>query len=155
MNTGMIVLHCWEDMKHPTELKVIENIKTVLVNSNLPIMGSVITREDVKVLIPHCVEQDLMLDEHKDILEKWVNKHQLQKVLLIGLHYNLCVRQLETRLFELCKDMGRDWNNNFQVQVIEDCTAASVENKIYTMQQYKHIGETHNLITMEQWTNTL
>ena len=118
-------------------------------------MGSVITREDVKVLIPHCVEQDLMLDDNKDILEKWINKHHLQKVFLIGLHYNLCVRQLETRLFELCKDMGRDWNNDFQVKVIEDCTAASVENKIYTMQQYKHIGETHNLITMKQWTNTL
>ena len=155
MNTGVIVLHCWEDMQHPTELKVIENIKTVLGNSNLPIMGSVITREDVKALIPHCVEQDLMLDDNKDILKKWIIKHQLQKVFLIGLHYNLCVRQLETRLFELCKDMGRDWNNDFQVKVIEDCTAASVENKIYTMQQYKHIGETHNLITMKQWTNTL
>ena len=155
MNTGIMVLHCWDEMRHPTELAVIEKIKTVLAATKLPIIGSVITRQDVKELVPHCVTEDLMKETNKNIIKEWLDAHSIDHVVLVGLHYNLCLRQLETRLSELCEEMGKRWNNDFVVQVIEDCTAAAVENKVYTMSQYKQLGETHNLITLKQWTNTL
>ena len=155
MNTGIIVLHCWDEMRHPVELNAMENIKILLANSKLPVLGSVITRQDIKQLIPNCVDEDLMKEENKPIIKQWLSENDLDTVILVGLHYNLCIRQLESRLFELCEEMGRSWNNNFTVKVIEDCTAASMEDKIYAMLQYEQIGETHNLTTLQQWTSTL
>ena len=155
MNTGIMVLHCWDEMRHPIELDVMENIKTLLWHNKLPVLGSVITRHDIKQLIPNCVAEDLMLMPNKKIIKQWLIDHDINNVVLVGLHYNLCMRQLETRLSELCEEMGKRWNNDFTVQVIEDCTAAALEDKVYTMQQYKQLGETHNLITLKQWTNTL
>lgn len=151
MNTGIIVLHCWEEMLHPIELQVMENIKTLLSKNKLPVLGSMITRQDIRQLIPNCVAEDLMEIANKKIVRQWLIQHEINNVVLIGLHYNLCMRQLESRLYELCQDMGKDWNNDFTVQVIEDCTAAAMEDEVYTMQQYKNIGETHSLITLEKW----
>ena len=155
MNTGIMVLHCWDEMRHPIELDVIENIKTLLWHNKLPVLGSVITRQDIRKLIPNCVTEDLMEEPNKKIIKEWLLDNDINNVVLVGLHYNLCMRQLESRLSELCEEMGKRWNNDFNVQVIEDCTAASLENKVYTMQQYKQLGETHNLITLKQWTSTL
>ena len=155
MSTGIMVLHCWDEMRHPIELDVMENIKTLLWHNKLPVLGSVITRQDIKQLIPNCVTEDLMEEPNKKIIKEWLIKHDINNVVLVGLHYNLCMRQLESRLTELCEEMGKRWNNDFNVQVIEDCTAAALEDKVYTMQEYKQLGETHNLVTLKQWTNTL
>ena len=150
-----MVVICWDEMRHPIELDVMENIKTLLWHNKLPVLGSVITRQDIKQLISNCVTEDLMEEPNKKIIKEWLIKHDINNVVLVGLHYNLCMRQLESRLTELCEEMGKRWNNDFNVQVIEDCTAAALEDKVYTMQEYKQLGETHNLVTLKQWTNTL
>ena len=155
MNTGIMVLHCWAEMRHPIEMAVMENIKTLLSNNKLPVLGSVITRQDIKQLIPNCVTEDLMDNTNKKVIKQWLIDHDVNNVVLVGLHYNLCIRQLESRLNELCEEMGKSWNNDFTVQVITDCTAAVLDDKVYDMQQYKEMGETHNLISLERWTNTL
>ena len=155
MNTGIMVLHCWAEMRHPIEMTVMENIKTLLSHNKLPVLGSVITRQDIKQLIPNCVTEDLMDHTNKKVIKQWLIDHDVNKVVLVGLHYNLCIRQLESRLYELCEEMGKSWNNDFTVQVITDCTAAVLDDKVYDMQQYKEMGETHNLISLERWTNTL
>ena len=153
MNTGLIVLHCWEDMQNPIELEAMSKIKTVLADTRLPVLGSVITRQDIRDLIPNCVHEDIMIASNRHIIEQWVKKHKINNIVLAGFHYNLCIRQLESRLFELCESMGKDWNNDFKVQVLQDCTAAVIDDEVFNMAQYRKVGETHNLITLTQWTN--
>ena len=132
-----------------------DNIKQVLDSKDVPTLGTMITRSDIMALLKEHTEHDLMLEKNKSILEQWLKDNDIDHVYLVGLHYNLCMRQVESRLFEICEATGRHWNNDFKVSVIEECTAASIDDKIFQLQDYKQENETHNLVSLEQWTKNL
>lgn len=155
MATGIIVIHCWTEMQHPFELQAMDNIKQVLEQKDLPTLGTRITRADIRPLLKEHTDHDLMLEKNKIQLQHWLEDNDIDHVALVGLHYNLCVRQVESRLFEICEAMGRHWNNDFKVSVIEECTAASVGDKVLQIQEYKQDNETHNLVSIEQWQKNL
>ena len=147
MTTGIIVSHCFHNMVHEIETQAIKNIKTLLANFKGPILGSLNEREDVKALIPTEWDLDIDLnlnmpnsDHAPRVITDWVKKFDIDTVYLVGFHYNLCLRGVynacELVNKALPDEWPREWRKNFKAQIIEECTAVLLDDKVMTIKQY-------------------
>lgn len=152
---GLIVMHCLENMRTSIEEKVFDNIKHVLHHNQHTVLGTRLERKDVRDLVSNCADVDLMQEHNKPILKDWIVSNDIDSVFIMGLHYNLCVRQLESRLFEISREIGKRWGNDFRVNVLEECTAVIHDGKVLTMQEYARNHKVTRTIKLEQWMNTL
>ena len=73
----------------------------------------------------------------------------------MGLDYNLCIRQLLTRLWEIANLMNLGWENNFKARVIEQCTAVSENDTVVSMNEYKKTTECDLLTDISQWKTNI
>ena len=117
-------------------------------------MASVVERPDLLDKMPNALisDVDVMAEKNISVLKDWINNNQLKEVHIMGMHYNLCVRQLLTRLWEINKDV---WENDFKARVIEQCTAVCVDDEISSMEQHKTNNQCDLLINGKEWTTNL
>ena len=152
---GLIIFHCWNSMNHAVETQAFDNMKSILKqNQNIPMLASVVERPDLLAKMPNALisDVDVMAEKNILVLKDWIARNQLKEVHIMGMHYNLCVRQLLTRLWEINKT---SWENDFKARVIEQCTAACVDDEIFSMEQYKKNNQCDLLINRKEWTTNL
>ena len=143
-------MYCFQKqiMRKKNYLQIfIKNIKTLLANYKGPILGSLNEREDVKALIPTEWDLDIDLnlnmpnsDHAPGVITDWVKKFDIDTVYLVGFHYNLCLRGVynacELVNKALPDEWPREWRKNFKAQIIEECTAVLLDDKVMTIKQY-------------------
>jgi len=139
MSSGIIFQHFWLDQSHDLEKRTHQNILDFvdLLPANIPVLAY-----DIKIAkigeairnkftnLEEFWEIDVSNDaELKEILKNWITKKNIKKIYIAGLHFNCCVMQLTTKLREIASEQGLDWNWDFVVKVVEECTISLSENE--------------------------
>ena len=128
MNSGLIVLHFWTSHTDPLEIAALNNTKKLL------------ERTKIKNIIFSGVEDQSLLSlaesrqikvysgnvyENNGPLTAWITGNNIGKVYICGLHFNACVMNLTTKLFEVSQIIGKKWEIDFFVKIVEECTAGT------------------------------
>ena len=132
MQHGIIFQHLWPEHTHPLEQQCHDNIKKLIhsLPVNVPVLSYDIKVEEIAELLQKKFSNiNLFMEleyqatsEIKKIMRDWIEQHNLKYIYVAGLHFNSCVMQCTTKLREICLDKGRQWNWDFVVRVIENCT---------------------------------
>ena len=139
MQHGIIFQHLWLEHTHPLEQQCHDNIKKLIhsLPANIPVLCYDIKVEEITNLLQKkfsninlFMELNYQADsEIKKTMTQWIDQHDLKYIYVAGLHFNCCVMQCTSKLREICLDKGREWNWDFVVRVIEDCTISLHHNQ--------------------------
>lgn len=128
MNTGIIFHHFWNKQKHKLELACHENTKNLItiLPKHISVLAFDVDKKTIRSLITSrftdlenlCDQKDMSIE----ILKSWIKNKNISSIFIAGLHFNSCVMKLATDLKNISDALDKDWNNDFKVKVIEECT---------------------------------
>jgi len=133
---ALIILHFWNVHAHPLEQTALDNTKKLLKRTN--IKHILFSGVEQKSLFDHTASKqvefydDSIYDREAD-LENWIQQNNINRIYICGLHFNACVMNLTSKIFEVSKRLGKKWEIDFFVKIVEECTAGTVDNKGATM----------------------
>jgi hypothetical protein len=160
MTTGILVSHCFNNMRSNKEHEAFNNIKNLIENYQGPILGSLNEREDIKHLLPvgSNLGDDLNYlnyenpNRHRapDIIYNWIKENNVQTIYLVGCHYNLCIRGVYNAIELASKKLPKPWQKTFEAYIIKECTAILSDDKVITVDEYEQAGNTiYNVIPLQ------
>jgi hypothetical protein len=141
---GLIVMHCQIKMTDPIEQEVFNNIIDLIRTFDGPIIGTMNDRTEITKLIKNSLHVDLMKKANIMLLKDWILNEDIDSIYIVGLHYNLCVRQVLLRCEEIFSSTGR---TDMYARVVEHCTAALGSNP----DTPKSANDIHRIIKMEDF----
>ena len=131
MTIGIIFQHFWQDQNHSDEIKALE--QSIDLISQLPKHVPTLSMDNSHKQIVDQLESMFALtvdltpitdgEGCKRVLQDWIQKNGINVIYIAGLHFEHCVMAVCDLLKQICNESNKDWENNFQVRVIKQCTA--------------------------------
>ena len=156
MTTGIIASHCFHNMVSLIEKQVFANIVNLLQDYKGPVLGSLNERQDIKKLIPAGCDLDDDLNylnytnpnraKAPEIIYNWIQKHNVQRIYIVGCHYNLCIRGV----YNAVELASAKLPNPLEAYIIEECTAVLEDGQIMTVKEYESKGnKVYNVVKLK------
>lgn len=138
MSVGIIFQHFWQDQNHSDERKALEQSIDLIYQlpKHVPTLSMHNTQEQIldqlKTMSALTVDHTPITDGDgcKQVLRNWIQKNDINVIYIAGLHFEHCVMAVCDLLKQICNESNKDWENNFRVRVIRQCTAF-VENESF------------------------